>query len=328
MTFVDELTVYMKAGDGGNGVVRWLHEKNKEFGGPAGGDGGQGGNVYALTVRDTALLSKYYTQKKFISENGNHGGGNGLEGKNGEDLIIPLPIGSCITNKKTGETIRLDTEGKRILLLTGGRGGRGNESYKSSKNVRPDKATGGKPGEDADFYIELELIADAGLIGLPSAGKTSILNALTNANKKVGAYHFTTLEPNLGEYYGFILADIPGLIEGASLGKGLGHAFLRHVRRTHLLIHLVSLESETPLADYATIRKELEQFDVKLSEKKEVVFLSKADMVTNDIIKKTQDIFAKTNIETQVVSIQDEAMLKKCADFLTQTLKELSSTQK
>ena len=277
--FIDELTIHAKAGNGGNGVERWLHVKDKEFGGPSGGDGGRGGNVYAVGARNLNLLAKYRNKKEFNAENGEAGGNKSLHGAGGKDLDILLPIGSIVTDKQTEEKIFLQKEGERVLLLKGGNGGYGNEHFKSSTNQNPTEFTKGKPGEEADFFIEVEIIADIGLIGLPNAGKSSLLNELTSANAKIGDYPFTTLEPNLGEYFGYIISDIPGLIEGAAEGKGLGHKFLRHIRRTKILAHLISLENEDIVETYKTVRKELEIFDKELLEKKEIVVLTKTDLI-------------------------------------------------
>jgi len=284
--FIDELTIKAKAGDGGDGVVRWLHMKGKEFAGPAGGDGGRGASVFVRAVRDVHLLSKYRTKKEFNAERGEDGKSNSLHGANGEDLDILLPVGSIITNTENNEKIFLQKEGDRVKILDGGHGGRGNESFKSSRNVSPEDFTTGTKGEEGEFFIEVELIADIGLIGLPSAGKTSLLNALTSAKGKVGDYPFTTLEPNLGEFYGYIIADIPGLIEGAAEGKGLGHKFLRHIKRTKMLVHLISLENDNPVKVYKTIRDELEQFDPELLDKKEIVVLTKTDIVDDAVVEK------------------------------------------
>ncbi|MEX0877709.1 MAG: GTPase ObgE [Candidatus Spechtbacterales bacterium] len=319
--FVDEITIYAKAGDGGDGVVRWRHDKNTEYGGPTGGDGGKGGDVYVHAVRDVHLLSKYRTKKEFAAERGEDGDRNSLEGANGEDLDILLPVGSRITNTKTGGKISLDKEDDRFLLLKGGRGGRGNESFKSSKNRSPDKFTTGKSGEEGEFYIEVELIADVGLIGLPNAGKTSLLNELTRAAGKVGAYPFTTLEPALGECFGYIISDIPGLIEGAAQGKGLGHKFLRHIRRTKILVHLVSCENSDMEATYKTVRKELEEFDPNLLKKREIILITKTDLAMDDKeVKKHIKKMKEFSDEVYALSVLDDGEVKNFRDELLKLL--------
>ena len=315
--FIDKLTIHAKAGNGGNGVAQWRHEKNREFGGPSGGNGGKGGSIYALATHNLHLLSKYRNKKEFEAENGSDGKRNSLHGANGKDLDILLPIGSIITDKKTGEVIRLEKEGDRVLLLQGGRGGYGNEHFKSPTNQRPKETTNGKAGRKADLIFEVELVADIGLLGLPNAGKTSLLNALTRANAKVGDYPFTTLEPNLGEFYGIIISDIPGLIEGAAQGKGLGHKFLKHVRKTTLLLHLVSLENENIVEAYKTIRKELKDFDKTLLKKKEIVVLTKTDIV-NDKKKIMNSIKAMQKITPFIttLSLYDDTSIKELQDLL------------
>jgi len=315
--FIDELTIKAKAGDGGDGVVRWLHMKGKEFGGPAGGDGGNGASVFVQAVRDVHLLSKYRTKKEFKAERGENGKSNSLHGANGEDLDISLPVGSIVTNVENNEKIFLQKEGERVKILQGGHGGRGNESFKSSRNVSPQESTKGTKGEEGEFFIEVELIADIGLIGLPSAGKTSLLNALTSAKGKVGDYPFTTLEPNLGELYGYIIADIPGLIEGAAEGKGLGHKFLRHIKRTKTLIHLISLENDNPVKAYKTIRDELRQFDPELLNKKEIIVLTKTDIVDDAVVRKTMKKFDNA----LSVTLYDDDSVKSLRDAL---IKEVS----
>jgi len=321
MGFIDELTIYVKAGDGGNGVVRWRHEKHNPLGGPSGGDGGRGGDVYVLAVRDVHLLSKYRNQKEFLACRGEDGQKNSLHGANGKDLDILLPIGSIIMNIDTKETISLSEEGEKVLLLHGGAGGRGNESFKSSTNRSPRKQTDGKCGDEGKFFIELELIADIGLIGLPNAGKTSLLNALSRAKGKVGAYPFTTLEPNLGECYGYIISDIPGLIEGASEGKGLGHNFLRHIKRTKILSHLISLENDDPLKVYKIIRNELEQYDKTLLLKKEIIILTKTDTTDKARIEQVIKQIKKINPAIYTLSMYDESSIKYFADNLMKEIR-------
>ena len=319
MAFVDELNIKMKAGRGGDGVVRWLHEKSKEFGGPSGGNGGNGGSVYVYGARDLHLLAQYRTKKIFEAPNGGDGKGNLLHGANGKDLEIAFPLGSVITNKKDGKKIFISQEGERMLLLEGGRGGRGNATYKSSRNQKPTQWTPGKEGEQAEYYIEIELIADIGLIGLPNAGKSSLLNELTNARAKIGAYPFTTLEPNLGDCFGYIISDIPGLIEGSAKGKGLGYKFLRHIKRTKILAHLVSLENENMLEAYNMVRDELGKYDKELLKKPEIVILTKTDIIEDNnkikaIVKEMEKVIPKVS----TVSLYDEESIKALQKILLQ----------
>ncbi len=322
MAFVDEITLHLKAGDGGNGALAWLHEKGKEFMGPAGGDGGRGGDVYLYAVRDIGRLSSYRYGNTFSAGRGAHGEGKSRHGKDGKALELEVPVGSLARNIRTGRLYELLTENERIRVLQGGRGGFGNEHFKSSRNVRPKEVTAGKRGEAADFDVELRLIADAGLIGLPNAGKSSLLNTLTAARAKVGAYAFTTLEPNLGAFHGYILADIPGLIEGASSGKGLGARFLRHIARTKLLLHCVSLEGEALVKAYATVRKELIAHAPELRDKREVVVLTKADSADERKIQKSAAALKKKTKDVLVVSIINDALLK---DFKEKLVKMLNS---
>lgn len=304
--FIDEITIHARAGKGGDGVVLWRHEKGKDHAGPAGGNGGKGGDVYALAVRDLGLLARYRNVKEFSAENGKNGMRSSKTGEAGDDITIEFPVGSRITNLETKRVITLDREGQRELLLIGGSGGLGNEYFKSSTNRRPEQSTPGKQGDEADLFIELELVVDAGLIGLPNAGKSSLLNSLTNARAKVGSFPFTTLEPNLGDFYGFILADIPGLIEGASSGKGLGDKFLRHIKRTKVLFHCISLENENIEEAYKTIRNELGAYNPILLDKKEIIILTKADTVSSSLKDKVIASLSSYNNEIFSVSVIDD----------------------
>lgn len=321
MAFVDEMTIHATAGKGGDGVVRWLHLKGKEFSGPAGGNGGRGGSVIIRGVRDIGRLAKYRHEKEFKAEHGAPGGNNSKHGKSGEDLTIDIPVGSIITNRATGKQYEILEENQEVEILKGGTGGLGNEHFKSSTNVKPEEFTPGKPGEEADIHIELKLIVDAGFIGFPNAGKSSLLNAITNADARVGNYQFTTLEPNLGALYEFILADIPGLIEGASDGKGLGHKFLRHVSRTRFLVHCISLENESILDSYTTIRKELENYSPELIDKPELLVLTKRDTIDSERVDAVMKEVKHLNIPYTFVSVLDDDLVKQFSIDLVKMLR-------
>lgn len=325
MAFVDELHIHISAGKGGDGVARLRHEKGKEFGGPSGGDGGKGGDVYVVGSRDLGLLFRYRHAKSFKAEDGGAGKKDSLHGANGNDLTIPFPVGSVIKNLKTGQVIQLLKEDEPQLLLSGGDGGFGNEHFKSATNRTPMKTTSGYPAEEADFFIELQLVVDVGFVGFPNAGKSSLLNVLTNASAKVGAYQFTTLEPNLGAFYGYILADIPGLIEGASGGKGLGHKFLRHIKRTKMIAHLVSLENEDVVEAYTTIRKELDVYNKEFADKDEIILLTKTDMVDEKTIEGAKKKLAKFKKPIYTISVYDDPAIKKFADEFVKLLRAKGS---
>ena len=323
MAFVDELTIWAKAGDGGNGIVSWMRFKYVAKGGPAGGDGGKGGDVYFRAVRDLSRLNDYSGNPQFNAENGGHGRRTSKHGADGEDLYVDIPIGSVVTNKDTGLKFQMLTEGEEVLVLKAGKGGYGNEHFKSSRNVTPEEQTDGDQGESAHFLIELEMLVDLGFIGLPSAGKSSLTNAFTNSRAKVAEYHFTTLEPHLGAFQNFVFADIPGLIKGAAEGKGLGHKFLKHIKRTKALAHLVSLESDTPIEDYETIRGELGAYSPELLEKDEIIILSKTDMVEKEYVEDTKKLFEeKYNKPVLVSSIINDDQMKELGDFIVKYLRE------
>ncbi len=322
--FIDELTIYAKAGDGGDGVVRWRHEKFKPMAGPSGGDGGSGGDVYVRAVKDLNRLAKYTGNKIFEADNGDSGLGQSKAGKNGDDLFIDIPVGSKVTDVIRNRTFELSAEGQTERILKGGNGGLGNEYFKSSVNRAPSESTKGRKGEAGDFAIEVSLVVDVGLIGQPNAGKSTLLNNLTNAHSKIGAYPFTTLEPHLGDFYGFVIADIPGLISGAAAGKGLGHKFLRHVSRTKMLLHLVSLEHEDPISEYYTIREELSEYDKELNEKEEWIILTKSDLVNKDKIDRIYSELAKIEKRVLVVGQDDSDSYKKLRDELVSHLRKIN----
>ena len=319
--FVDELTIYAEAGDGGNGVVRWRHEKFKPLAGPAGGNGGCGGDVYVRAVKDLNQLAKYTGNKEFKAESGQAGTNQSQDGRNGQDIYIDIPVGSRVTDIARRRYFEVTELGQTEKILKGGGGGLGNEHFKSSTNRSPEQSTEGRSGESGEFLIEVALMVDVGLIGFPNAGKSTLLNHLTNAHSRVGAYPFTTLEPHLGDFYGHTIADIPGLISGAAAGKGLGHKFLRHVSRTKMLLHLVSLEHDNPVEQYYTIRTELSEYDESLVKKDEWIILTKKDLVKQDFIDSVVSDLAKTENRVFVVSQEELETYKNLSDELTKYLK-------
>ena len=328
MTFLDEINLQVTAGKGGDGVVRWRREKFIANGGPNGGDGGRGGDVYIRAIRSLRVLDQYRSKKEFAAQDGTPGDGRSLKGADGDRLYIDFPIGSTITVVGTGVKYDLLKEGQEFKLLKGGAGGFGNEHFKSSTNQAPTNFTPGKPGEAVELHIEVSLIADAGLVGFPNAGKSSLLNALTNASAKVGDYPFTTLDPNLGDLYGFIVADIPGLIEGASEGRGLGHTFLRHVSRTKVLVHLVSFENSIEqgvagmMKSYEAIRAELAKFGQGLAEKDEIILLTKTDTVDQKTVDDVVKEFKKLKKPVFTSTLFDEVSVKAFNDELIKLLKD------
>jgi GTPase len=316
---IDDVTVRLKAGKGGNGSVSF--NKTRLNFGPVGGDGGRGGNIYFEGVSNIDALQFFSARKDIEAENGGDGRGQFVDGKAGQDLILKVPAGTVIHNVDTAYAKEVTKIGERVLAVGGGMGGRGNFKFRSSTNITPKEAEEGTEGDFGEFRLELRLIADVGFIGLPNVGKSSLLNELTNAKSKVANYHFTTLEPHLGSYYGLILADIPGLIEGASDGKGLGVKFLRHIERTNTLFHFVSSESDDPLKDYDVVRRELEQYSDVLASKNEFVFLTKADAVSPDHIARCIERIKKRNIAVTALSLLDHDSLQRVREILN-TLKD------
>ncbi|WP_299024519.1 GTPase ObgE [uncultured Thermanaerothrix sp.] len=282
--FIDEARIYVRSGKGGDGIVHFHREKYVARGGPDGGDGGRGGDVILEVTPSLNTLVKFRYQRRFIAQDGGRGGPNNMTGRSGEDLIIPVPPGTVVYDDDTGELLGdLVEPGQRLVVCRGGRGGRGNAHFATPRNQAPRIAEKGEPGQERNLRLELKLIADVGIVGVPNAGKSSFLAAVTNAKPKIADYPFTTLEPNLGvadldANTSLVLADIPGLVEGAHRGVGLGDAFLRHIQRTKVLIHLLDGLSPDPVADYAQINSELALFDPELTRKPMIVALNKIDL--------------------------------------------------
>ncbi len=285
--FVDEAEIYVKAGDGGNGCVSFRREKFVPKGGPDGGDGGNGGDVYFETLADKDTLLDFAGRHHWKAENGKPGEGSGKSGCAGRDLVIPVPAGTLIYDTDLDLLIKdLNEVGMKVLVCRGGKGGKGNKAFATSTNQAPREFEPGQPGQARNLRLELKLIADVGLVGMPNAGKSTLLSRTSAARPKIAPYPFTTLEPVLGivelpGYRRFLMADIPGLIEGASQGAGLGHDFLRHIERTRILVHILDimpLDGSDPVANYHAIRKELARHSQVLAEKDEVVVANKIDL--------------------------------------------------
>ncbi len=302
MKFIDEAIITVQSGDGGRGCVSFRREKFIPRGGPDGGDGGKGGDVVFVTTSRKRTLYQFRFQKHFKAKNGAHGRGKQKTGKNGQDLVIELPPGTLVTDAGTGQNIiDLIKPGERLVLSKGGRGGQGNTRFKTSKNRSPRFAQPGEPGETKTIKLELKLLADVGIIGLPNAGKSTLITTVSSARPKIGSYPFTTLFPSLGVVETdlgepFVVADIPGLIKGAHKGTGLGTRFLRHIERTRILVHLIdvsAIDSDDPLHGYNTINKELALYNQKLAEKPQIAVLNKIDLPDTREAAKTFQSAAK-----------------------------------
>lgn len=302
MQFIDEVKVFVSSGKGGNGCVAFRREKFIPRGGPSGGDGGKGGDVIFICANDLNTLVDFRFQQHFEAEDGRNGQGSNCHGSNGKDLVLKLPIGTQVFDEGTG-TLLVDMviEGQTVMIAKGGNGGFGNSRFKSSINQAPKKALPGFSAEELELRLQLKLISDSGLVGLPNAGKSTFLAATTRAKPKIANYPFTTLKPQLGVVYiddkeskkEFVLADIPGLIEDASLGKGLGDKFLKHIERCGVILHLIDASSEDVVGDYKIIRKELETYDVSLKTKPEIIALNKIDLLSEEEIKEKTKILKK-----------------------------------
>jgi GTP-binding protein len=303
---VDEVTITVKAGNGGNGAATFRQNEGNPRGGPDGGNGGNGGNVYFQGVDDFTALAPFQYKKTVRAEDGVSGKRKNLFGKNADDLIVSVPVGTIITDTASGQTYEIKgTEGK-LLIARGGTGGRGNNEFKSATNQAPRYAENGGEGEEKSIHLELRLIANIGLIGLPNAGKSSLLAMLTNATPKIAHYPFTTLEPNLGMLERIVIADIPGLIEGASSGKGLGIKFLKHIERTKLLVHCIDSTSDDVLRDYETVRKEFTEYNTELLDKEEIILLTKTDLLSPKEITGKIKSLNKLKKRVHTVSMYDD----------------------
>lgn len=289
--FADRAKIYVKSGKGGDGHVSFRREKYVPNGGPDGGDGGNGGNVYFVVDEGLNTLTDFRHIRKYCAGNGAEGGKRNCAGKNGEDIVIKVPAGTVIREAESGKVIAdMSGDNQKVLLLKGGRGGSGNQHYATSKMQAPKYAQPGQPAMELDLLLELKVIADVGLVGFPNAGKSTFLSKVTNARPKIANYHFTTLNPNLGvvdleDAKGFVIADIPGLIEGASEGVGLGHEFLRHIERTKVIIHIVDaagVEGRDPVEDIYAINRELEAYNPEIAKRPQIIAANKTDMIYSE----------------------------------------------
>lgn len=331
--FTDYVKIIAKAGNGGNGAISFRHEKYVAAGGPDGGDGGKGGDVYFIVDQDANTLIDFRYKKKFKAENGNNGEGARRFGKSGEDLYIKVPIGTIVKDAKTGRVLAdLSEKGQKALILRGGRGGKGNSNFATATRQAPRFAQDGEDGEEKELILELKLLADVGLIGFPNVGKSTLLSIVTDAKPKIADYHFTTLDPNLGvvkKEYGdsFVIADIPGIIEGASEGVGLGIQFLRHIERTRLLLHVIDVsgsEGRDTVEDFYTINEELKKYSQKLSERKQIIVANKIDSMQDESLYNNLEKLAKEKgLEIFKISAATNVGIKELMNHVSQVLKTL-----
>lgn len=310
--FIDEAEITIQGGDGGAGKVAFFINKK----GPSGGNGGKGGDVYFVINSNVADLKKYGKTVFFKAEDGHPGGSNRRIGVNGKDLYLQVPPNTSVIDIETNKEIVLNDKLLNALLCRGGKGGLGNDAFKTSVKQTPRHATQGEKGQEKSLRLIVKLIAEYGLIGLPNAGKSSLLNELTNAKVKTASYPFTTLEPNLGAVKGKVIADIPGLIEGASAGKGLGIKFLKHIEKVRLLLHCISVESENPEKDYQTVVEEISKYNKNILSKETIILLTKTDLVSQETIEEKINILKKLNATVLPISIHDWDSLEQLLKLL------------
>ena len=322
---VDNVIIQIKAGDGGSGSASFLRNGLTAKGGPDGGNGGHGGNIYFKGSINTRDLKEFKFKKKIQADNGISGSRQKMHGKNADHTTILVPIGTIITDEKIGHQYEIVDDKHPYLLALGGLGGRGNTVFKSSTNQSPTFAEHGTQGEEKTLHLELKLIADIGLIGLPNAGKSSLLSVMTHANPKIGNYPFTTLEPNIGMLDDHAVADIPGLIEGASAGKGLGTAFLKHIEKTTMLVHCIDSTDDHPSQTYEVVRKEFAEYNSALLEKPEIVLLTKTDLIDEKTLAKRIKELKQKNETVLSVSLLDDTSIQSLRKEL---LNRVTSEQK
>ena len=306
---IDDVVITIKAGNGGNGSLSFRRNAQTDKGGPDGGNGGNGGSVYLQGSTDIADLAQFRYKKNIRGQNGIAGKQKNLFGKNGEDTIVLVPVGTRVIDTSTGVILEIGKKSEFFLIAHGGKGGKGNNEFKSALNQTPLEFEKGEKGEEKKVRLELRLIADVGFVGYPNAGKSSLLLALTNATPKIGDYPFTTLEPNLGIAQGIILADIPGIIEGASKGKGLGFRFLRHIEKTKILVYCIDSTEENLWKIYTTLQSEFKAYNASLLEKPELILFTKIDLITPKILVEKQAVFLKEGKKVLGLSIHNEKTL-------------------
>ncbi|MEK7559577.1 MAG: Obg family GTPase CgtA [Patescibacteria group bacterium] len=324
---IDNIKLTIKAGNGGKGSSSLFRGGQTANGGPDGGNGGNGGSIYFQGSHNYSDLRKFRYSKKVEAQDGQNGKGKKMYGRKAPDMTISLPLGTRITNLKSGVVTEITDDTTPILFAKGGTGGRGNVEFKSSTNQTPINFEQGGQGETKELFLELRLIAEVGLIGLPNSGKSSLLKVLTKAHPAVGDYPFTTLEPTIGMLEAHPIADIPGLIEGASHGKGLGIDFLRHIEKTTILIHCIDITNPDPLKSYEIIREEFRLFDPTLLDKTEYILLTKTDLVDKEIIQKVTKLFTKTKKQVLTCSIYDEESMESLKKLLKNIKLESSLEQ-